>query len=361
MLKRSNIIISIFISMMIMLSYISYDYLFYPFFYKFIDHLPTEITSSFITKYHKYTAKDQLLKQIPKTILIKNVTRSSSEFWFLYLCFLIDNNRNFEAKFLLKRILSNKLITSNFFRYLRICDFAYQNGVKNTDIERSAKIYRKLNESYQNKTLYNLLKGKKVAIVGNGPYEIGKKSGKEIDSHDIVIRMNNYVIEGFEEDYGTKEDIWIFGFGGPNTKDRSLEKNYLYVGMTGDYTYLPLLFDFQLDRLYRDMFERKINIGTIDPVIYRNLRYKYSIEPSTGFYIIYTLIKWGIDFDVYGFSFLEPIYYDENYFLVDYFKNDTGIIPYQPHSVNEEVRLLSNWFDYRHVKSNINLEEDNNE
>ena len=360
MLKYSNIIISIFVSMGIMLSYIAYNRILYPFYNNLTAELPIKGTSSFVTNYHKYMPRDKLLKQIPKTALIKKITPNSSEFWFLYLYLLIDNNRHFEANFLLKRILSSKIITPDFFRYLRICDFADKNGIKNANIEKSAKIYRKLNESYQNKTLYNLLKGKKVAVVGNSPYEIGKKSGKEIDSHDIVIRMNNYVIEGFEEDYGTKEDIWIFGFGGPNIKDRTLEKDYLYVGMTGDYTYLPLLFNFHLERLYRDMFERKINIGTVDPVIYRNLRYKYDIEPSSGFYIIYTLIKWGIDFDVYGFSFLEPGNYI-NDFSVDYFKDNTGIIPPQPHSVNAEVVLLSNWFDYRHVKKNINLEGTNNE
>ena len=51
-----------------------------------------------------------------------------------------------------------------------------------------------------------------LAIVGNGPCDLGNGCGDEIDSHDIVIRMNNYVIEGYEKDYGSKTTHWACNF-----------------------------------------------------------------------------------------------------------------------------------------------------
>lgn len=45
---------------------------------------------------------------------------------------------------------------------------------------------------------------KSIAVVGNGPCELGQCRGYEIDEHDYVIRFNNYKIDGYQEDYGSK-------------------------------------------------------------------------------------------------------------------------------------------------------------
>jgi hypothetical protein len=50
----------------------------------------------------------------------------------------------------------------------------------------------------------------RVAAVGNSPCEIGLGRGEEIDSHDIVIRMNRFSTEPeFAVDYGRKTDMVI--------------------------------------------------------------------------------------------------------------------------------------------------------
>jgi len=62
-------------------------------------------------------------------------------------------------------------------------------------------------------------KGPTVVIVGNGQSTIGKKMGKEIDDHDIVVRFNFFQLDGFKQDLGTKTDIWILGeLKAPGTK-----------------------------------------------------------------------------------------------------------------------------------------------
>lgn len=43
-----------------------------------------------------------------------------------------------------------------------------------------------------------------IVIVGNGRSLLGSKLGNLIDSHDIVVRVNNFRIHGYEEDVGVK-------------------------------------------------------------------------------------------------------------------------------------------------------------
>ena len=68
-----------------------------------------------------------------------------------------------------------------------------------------------------------------LAIVGNGPLEIGSKNGKLIDSFDKVARFNNYIVnDKFEVDYGKKTDYWISCFWEDvKTRNENYEKVFL--------------------------------------------------------------------------------------------------------------------------------------
>lgn len=55
--------------------------------------------------------------------------------------------------------------------------------------------------------LENMVKGKKVIIVGPSPHLMGKNLGEYIDSHDIVCRVNNLPSIDLKSDYGSKTDI----------------------------------------------------------------------------------------------------------------------------------------------------------
>lgn len=49
-----------------------------------------------------------------------------------------------------------------------------------------------------------------VAIVGNGPQELGRGRGPEIDSRSVVVRFNSFDTRyPLSEDYGTKTDVWV--------------------------------------------------------------------------------------------------------------------------------------------------------
>ena len=49
---------------------------------------------------------------------------------------------------------------------------------------------------------------KKVIFIGNSPTVLNKQLGNKIDEYDIVIRCNDFEIEGYEKYVGTKTNIW---------------------------------------------------------------------------------------------------------------------------------------------------------
>lgn len=57
-------------------------------------------------------------------------------------------------------------------------------------------------------------KGKTVALVGNATSLFDSKFGTDIDSHDVVVRLNKaaMLINRFdaERSHGTRTDVWIF-------------------------------------------------------------------------------------------------------------------------------------------------------
>lgn len=52
------------------------------------------------------------------------------------------------------------------------------------------------------------IQGKSVCLVGNSKSLVDKNMGTVVDSHDIVIRCNNWQTYGIEKDTGMKTSVW---------------------------------------------------------------------------------------------------------------------------------------------------------
>ena len=274
-----------------------------------------------------------------------------NKFWLIYISILCENNKFDKATTLLIDYY-NKFGYLDIHRFLFVSKLAKSLSIENDNINKSILIADKLDNSIKNNVFENLIRGKTVAVVGNGPQEIGKGKGKEIDSHDIVIRFNNFNLSGFEDDYGSKTDIWASGVN-VDSYYNNISRNYSTLYCIEAYLYRTILSDFILSNLYFAYKYKNIYCFNID--MHRIAKNVTDIDYlTTGglllFYIYFIKKDSNEKFNVsntYGFSFLDNSLSYSNY---HYYKDN---IPEEDiisslnnwHSMNKEIIFLRKLFN----------------
>lgn len=144
--------------------------------------------------------------------------------------------------------------------------------------------------------------GKTIAIIGNAKSLFDKTYGSEIDSHDVVIRINKGLEACSQPKYlnshGKKVDVWCFNLY------RSLELFDNNMKKQIPQTYKRLQMNYSPDRA---KFDSTISEKAI-------MEIKDMFRPkkiTTGFRILHYMTKFNPkSVDVYGFDWKEtPTYY----------------------------------------------------
>lgn len=245
-------------------------------------------------------------------------------------CIRNDDHKN--AKFYLFKY-HKKYGYSNLHLNLTIANFSYDNHLTNDLITKSAKIYKQVVHNVQSNNFQKFISDKKIAIIGNSNFQIGKGTGVEIDSHDICIRFNNYP-QGYSEDYGTKCNIWARGYGEEYEIEFKNPLQYNYIIFTGNFLNWDLK-EYILDYLY------SIYVMNPNALIYSEEVFEDKVQNATSGYI---LIKYLLQFvpkeniKLYGFSFLDKNGEEDNTHFYDDRCNIVG------HSINEERKVLREMF-----------------
>ncbi|MAS88106.1 MAG: hypothetical protein CMH30_09060 [Micavibrio sp.] len=174
-----------------------------------------------------------------------------------------------------------------------------------------------------------------IAIVGNSPIGIGSGKGDEIDSHDIVIRFNNYSIEHeYTKDYGKKTNIWVRAGKYMDIWRRPMSNYDLIVFSGPDKRYHSTGLDII------EAVEAGVPTACIPARIYSELAVALDYPPSAGLLILYWLRKIRGSFsennvNLYGFSMSDQSQGDS----VQYFNNKLKREKYR-HNWEEEARFL---------------------
>lgn len=228
-------------------------------------------------------------------------------FWRLYLIFCIYKKEFSLAEKIFK--FYDKNYGDNCIKkHLVIASFAYEQGKKDSIYKKANVIYKKLQDAEENHLLEEMLKDKTVAIVGNGPQQQGKKTGAEIDNHDIVFRFNYYAnTEEYYEDLGKKTDIWVNWVRYP-LNQRPIAKLKAIVVATDIYTWDTILPD--NPTYWDDLYDFVQDGGLIlsYPYDIRGDMYNQINIPTSGFSFVYWIKKIKQDLkmsDCYAFSFTE--------------------------------------------------------
>jgi hypothetical protein len=142
---------------------------------------------------------------------------------------------------------------------------------------------------------YKLWTDKSIAVVGNG--EIANELGKEIDSHDIVIRFNLCIIDGHEKNVGSKTSVCcVGGFSLFDTVKELSDFDVIFSLYPKDIKY-----------------NKKSNMHLPDEFYWHDTREVLKCrKPTTGFRLLYHMYRNKIKADVYGFDFYSSkSYYTE--------------------------------------------------
>ena len=223
--------------------------------------------------------------------------------WLIYICCLLETNQLDRAKEMLERYISI-YSEKNIFQFLPVASLANTLGIHSEEIDMAAVVFGILEDNRKNFLFQNIIKGKTVAVVGNAGCELGLKRGVEIDSHDIVIRFNNFSLN-YVEDYGSKTDIWVRG-GPLEIRDREDSSTFKLILWAQDYWHVAI-HPHHLEVIYNEILANKQRDAYI---WFENRKELYEqskiLKPTSGCFLLWMIYKYLGSFnnvDIYGFSF----------------------------------------------------------
>ena len=149
----------------------------------------------------------------------------------------------------------------------------------------------------------------KVIVIGNSPNTLKNKYGSLIDSYDVVIRINKCTTKGFEENIGSKTDIWA-------TTHLHYHKdplNHKKIFVPEDYKNIKYLWK-RTPRVYVDFNDLPKDFPKVETYTmsknnqfikngFKTYSNKLNYEPCTGLLTILTSTLFYQDITIYGFSF----------------------------------------------------------
>jgi hypothetical protein len=247
----------------------------------------------------------------------------SHEFWLILAASLFLCDEKEKSRLVLSRYIEQHGI-KDIYRYapLSLCMDEDKVLAADESIAMSAFVAKKLGENQTH--LASLFDGKTIAVVGNGPSELGKGLGELIDAHDMVIRFNNFSTQGFATDYGCRTDIWARNLRA-DIEDKSSHVPFEAIILAHDLMGYRIPDKSVLDLLFRDLQHSFQQVSSIPHAVYRAFISEAHMtgweSPTVGALIVYYLLKYSNakKIDCYGFSFFETPSADG--FLPHYFND----------------------------------------
>lgn len=251
--------------------------------------------------------------------------------WLFYIDYLYKTGKKEKAKEILHKYME-KFLLEGIENFFSVSIIAEEEGIDDERILKTAYVGKKIEEAAENNLFEKFIKGKKVAIIGNGPQEIGTGNGEKIDSYEVVIRFNDYGdSEEHRSDYGSKVNILSTYMPYPNKTFSNAELVIcnMEVKVKEDY----------IDALY-DVLKAGTPVFSFPNCMLAEMDKELDIKsPTSGFRILYYVKKinpeLSID-DVFGFSFKDEVV-DRS--LPHYYDNILNDFPI-PHNLIKEKEVL---------------------
>lgn len=222
----------------------------------------------------------------------------------------------------------------------------------------------------------------RCAVVGNGGILRGSQQGRNIDSHDLVFRVNGAVIKGFEEDVGTK--ISFYGFTTNTMKNalimykkygftrvpQSPEIKYIFIpSNVRDYVLMAAAIQGQTVSSGRDKGDRPwryfghkppenfkilhpdfisyVRDSFLSSRLLNNIRTRHLYMPSTGALMLLTALHTCDQVSAYGFITRNYAAFSDHYY--DFIRRPVKFF------ANHDMRMESRLWETLHHRRVIRL------
>lgn len=282
--------------------------------------------------------------------------------WMYYIAALLSAGNEKKAIKLLIFHAKNYSLR-DLERMLAVAHFAHNNNLSNERIKKSAFLY----EQFKKNTgkLEALIDGKRVAVVGNGPYELGQGKGREIDSHDLVIRFGScaQVDDKHQSDYGTRTDINVWGSiladGTPDWIQIFRKATFVYVPHDVDTSPITSKYQDALDHclknnqavvaampgeFYTELVKGPIAELDIGCTISSGARFLAYLKQIMGDSLtLGNIYGFAFKYAAADFNWRTPYHYDAHN-LGDLSPNLLGLLAGHNHNFLQEARLLRRLF-----------------
>jgi len=149
----------------------------------------------------------------------------------------------------------------------------------------------------------------RCALVGGGSVLSDAKHGPDIDSHDIVIRVNRLPTPATEADVGNRTDIFLvnhFAMGngliqrnGGSYVDSTVDNDLKEIGL---FLFKPLNATFGRSRVHERWFTDEISVGLVQDHIWELARSLSPKLPTTGFLGFLTFAPICRSLTLFGFG-----------------------------------------------------------
>ncbi|KAM7410683.1 hypothetical protein PAMA_001902 [Pampus argenteus] len=123
--------------------------------------------------------------------------------------------------------LAPMFLDPNYKRFLKINDFSPPFGIKSQ--EKIIDFLLSATQSYGLGEELDSMSCKTCIIVGNGGILTNRSLGQRIDEFDVVVRLNEAPVKGFEKDVGSKTTMRITYPEGAIQKTENYEARSLFV------------------------------------------------------------------------------------------------------------------------------------
>ncbi|XP_043935400.1 CMP-N-acetylneuraminate-beta-galactosamide-alpha-2,3-sialyltransferase 4-like [Protopterus annectens] len=244
---------------------------------------------------------------------------------------------------------------------------------RNTAAQSELSLLHVFRKAYVSDIQENIsrLKCKTCVVIGNGYSVINSSLGELINQHDVVIRINNGPVKGYEKDVGTKTTIRLFypesaefdpADEDPEAllvlmtfKKRDLEwlKQNLYDekrNRNGFWKLPPLIWNVDPSRvrILNPYFMHVANMMLLQPTIKATPNAKKGTYPTTGLLAVTVALHFCDIVHLAGFGYPHA---NETQVPVHYFeKGSVRVMSDAPHSIDVERAILQKLSDLGALK-----------